>query len=63
MTMFFSWTVSSNAVASDLRSEMDCGVAGRLHPWSSDNNSWTIMLKTQMSFGFSHTQMLHKHLL
>lgn len=63
MTMFFSWMVSSNAVASDLRSEMDCGVAGRLHPWSSDNNSWTIMLKTQMSFGFLCTERQHKHLL
>jgi hypothetical protein len=20
---------------------MDCGVAGRLHPWSSDSRSWT----------------------
>ena len=41
MTMFFSWIVSNRAVARDFRSEMDCGVAGRLHPWSSDNRSWT----------------------
>lgn len=41
MTIFFSWMVSSRAVARDFRSEMDCGVAGRLQPWSSDNNSWT----------------------
>lgn len=62
-TMFFSWIVSSNAVASDLRSEMDCGVAGRLQPWSSDNSSWTITLKTQIRFGYSYTEMWYKHLL
>lgn len=41
MTMFFSWIVSNRAVARDFRSEMDCGVAGRLHPWSSESRSWT----------------------
>lgn len=41
MTMFFSWIVSSRAVARDFRSAMDCGVAGRLHPWSSESRSWT----------------------
>ena len=33
--------VSSKAVARDFRSEMDWGVAGRLQPCSSDNNSCT----------------------
>lgn len=50
MTMFFSWIVSNRAVARDFRSEMDCGVAGRLHPWSSDNRSWTRRdIKLQLS--------------
>lgn len=37
--MFFSWMVSSRAVARDFRSEMDCGVTGRLQPFSSDCSS------------------------
>lgn len=42
ITMFFSWIVSSKAVARDLRSVMDCGVTGKLQPFSSDsNNSFT----------------------
>lgn len=41
MTRFFSWMVSSRAVARDLRSEMDWGVAGRLQPCSSRSISWT----------------------
>lgn len=39
VTMFFSWIVSSRAVARDLRSEMDWGVTGKLQPLSSDSNS------------------------
>lgn len=41
MTRFFSWTVSSSAVASDFRSAMDRGVAGRLQRCSSRSISWT----------------------
>lgn len=37
--MFFSWMVSSSAVARDFRSEMDCGVTGKLQPFSSDCSS------------------------
>lgn len=37
--MFFSWMVSSRAVARDFRSEMDCGVTGKLQPFSSDCSS------------------------
>lgn len=39
MTMFFSWMVSSRAVARDLRSEIDWGVTGKLQPFSSDSKS------------------------
>lgn len=39
ITMFFSWIVSSRAVARDFRSEMDWGVTGKLQPFSSDSNS------------------------
>lgn len=46
MTMFFSWMVSSRAVARDFRSEMDWGVTGKLQPFSSDcNNSFTAHVK------------------
>lgn len=48
--MFFSWMVSSSAVARDFRSEMDCGVTGKLQPFSSDcNNSFTARVKTKIS--------------
>lgn len=57
ITMFFSWIVSNRAVARDFRSEMDCGVAGRLHPWSSESRSWTrwdIKCTTQSSVLLEH---------
>lgn len=47
-TMFFSWMVSSRAVARDFRSEMDWGVTGKLQPFSSDcNNSFTARVKLE----------------
>jgi hypothetical protein len=51
MTRFFSWMVSSRAVARDFRSEMDWGVAGRLQPCSSDNNSCTAETETEYKSG------------
>lgn len=47
MIMFFSWMVSSKAVARDFRSVIDWGVAGKLHPLSSDNKPCTAIIRNK----------------
>lgn len=71
ITMFFSWMVSSRAVARDLRSEMDWGVTGKLQPFSSDNNSsftahtsvvsYRHRIFNLMVYRNTHMPVLHHH--
>lgn len=59
MTKFFSWMVSSRAVARDLRSWMDWGVAGRLQPCSSRSISCTERKKKKDKKHFTSCKHLH----